>query len=255
MSLAELFEQFCILKFSVRNQLLANQLLTPDPPTVSALALRQLSCAAIQNIVFLQDEIDILVEKKALASRRAVSRDEFNLQPPRAGWLSVSVGGQSLPPQSGTTQLGVEKGAQLVFSQHELDGSVMVFLYPPEATSRTANFLFVLGRFLQPIDIRTDHIDRFIDKLILVQKVYGFNQHPTAFQQIRARYLRLLAGVPWDGESPLEYLGIGDRVRVLVQKSVVQGLVGAGALIVIAMFAYLCVVFGFDTLGSILSRK
>ncbi|WP_407189145.1 hypothetical protein [Bradyrhizobium centrosematis] len=124
MPLAEFYDQFRTLKYVVRKQLIESPRLIQKPNT-AILDLRQFDCPDIDNTLFIEDEVDIQIEKDFASGRKPRARTDFLIMPAQAGWLSLRIGGRPLPAPATAAAFGNEKGASLVFSQHELDGSVI----------------------------------------------------------------------------------------------------------------------------------
>ena len=217
-------------------------------------------CPAVDKRLYVSDEIDIAIETAAAnvfkTGGRIPSRIDFLRRTPDAGWLEAFFGVTPLPRPATERMLGAQHGASFVYSQNEIDGTVVVLLYPPHAENfKRLEKCIVLGYFKSPRYVDDTRIRKHVASLIHYQKFVGFGQSPTIRDRFAFWWLMKTRVVVWEGSADPTTLRRSDWLIAHGKKILITSVIMAGAVIALYFVGKLLLWFGFATLANILLRR
>jgi hypothetical protein len=213
-------------------------------------------CPEVHQQLYVSDEIDIAIEKAALAGGRTPTRIDFLRRAPGAGWFQAMFGVTPLPRPATEGKLGVQHGASLVYSQNEIDGTVIVLLYPPQADRfRRSETCIILGYFKSPRFVDNTKIRKHVDALIRYQKVVAFGQNPKIGDRFYIWWLIKTKVVIWEGAAEPTHLKRSEWLTAYAKKIISTSTVMAAALLVVYIVGKFLLSLGFTTLATILLRR
>jgi hypothetical protein len=259
-TLQEKYREFGTLKSRIRDFFLGDnrfQIVGARPKYADQ--ARGFDCPAVGQRLIISDEIDVAIERAAAeafkAGGRLPTRIDFLRQPEAAGWFQVNFGLTPLPRPATQAALEVQHGAALVYSQNEIDGSVIALLYPPRGESfRRREKCIVLNFFKSPRFVDENLYRAHVDLLISYQKL-GFKQRPRAWDRIRIWWLIKTRVVVWEGDTEPTQLRRGQWLIKFAMKSVGSAAVAAGGLLILYFLAHLLSRFGWTELSNVLLRR
>ena len=144
----------------------------------------------------------------------------------------------------------------LVYSQNEIDGTVIALLYPPEAANfRRREKCIILGYFKSPRFVDNTQIQKHVGALIRYQRLVGFGQHPKIADRFCIWRLIRTRVVVWDGATEPTHLRRSDWLTAYAKKVIATSTVIAAGLVVLYLVGELLLWLGFTTLAAILLRR
>jgi hypothetical protein len=259
-SLSEKYREFGTLKSRIRDFFSNDSRFQLLGAAAYSDERRIFECLAVEQRLYISDEIDVAIERAALEAFNAGgpvrSRVDFLRRPEDAGWLQAGFGVTPLPRPATETALGVQHGAALVYSQNETDGSVVVLLYPPRTEKfRRLQKCIVLGYFKSPRFIDETRIRRHVDALIQYQKVVGFRQRSSMRDRFCIWWLINTRVVIWEESTEPTKLRRTEWLIALGTKLARNSTLMAASLVIVYLFGKLLFWLGLTTLGNILLRR
>ena len=213
-------------------------------------------CPEVGQRLYVSDEIDLAIERAARAGGRIPTRIDFLRRDPAAGWLEAMFGVTPVPRPATEGTLGAQRGASLVYSQNEIDGTVIALLYPPEAANfRCWEKCIILGYFKSPRFVDNTQIQKHVGALIRYQRLVGFGQHPKIADRFCIWRLIRTRVVVWDGATEPTHLRRSDWLTAYAKKVIATSTVIAAGLVVLYLVRELLLWLGFTTLAAILLRR